>query len=121
MEIHLSRERMRHSYGSFKRSLSFQNLTATPQGSSKHMTALSINDFHIIKVLGKGSFGKVFLVRTSGPSFANVYAMKVLHKSEVVRRQQVDHTMTERYILATVKHPFILSLHCAFQVECSLE
>lgn len=47
----------------------------------------------------------------------NIYAMKVLLKSEVLRRQQVEHTLTERYILSHIRHPFLLSLHCAFQTK----
>lgn len=48
------------------------------------------------------SFGKVFLVRPlSGPE-TEVYAMKVLRKSEVVKRQQVEHTKSERWILAEI-------------------
>ena len=45
---------------------------------------------------------------------------KVLRKSEVVRRHQVEHTLTERSILATVKHRNILALRFAFQTEQKL-
>lgn len=88
-----------------RRSLSFGSLSQ----------ALSIKDFHLIKVLGKGSFGKVYLVRPIRAPQSEVYAMKVLRKAEVVKRHQVEHTLTERYILATVRHPFILCLRHAFQ------
>lgn len=46
---------------------------------------------------------------------SEVYAMKVLRKNDVVKRHQVEHTLTERYILATIRHPFLLSLRHAFQ------
>jgi len=83
--------------------------------------APSIQDFTLLRVIGKGSFGKVFLVRpTSAISSAEVYAMKVLSKAEVVRRHQVEHTKTERRILAEVSHPFILSLRFAFQTSSKL-
>ncbi len=50
---------------------------------------VGVDDFELLRVLGKGSFGKVFLVRLLATS--QVYAMKVLKKSEVVRRRQVEH------------------------------
>jgi serine/threonine protein kinase len=93
-----------------RRSLSFGSLSQS----------LSINDFHLIKVLGKGSFGKVFLVRPIRAPQSEVYAMKVLRKAEVVKRHQVEHTLTERYILATVRHPFVLCLRHAFQTTDKL-
>lgn len=65
--------------------------------------------------LGIISFGKVFLVRPADSTRQEAFAMKVLSKAEVVRRQQVEHTLTERRILQTVEHPFVLSLHYAFQ------
>jgi serum/glucocorticoid-regulated kinase 2 len=65
-------------------------------------------------VIGKGSFGKVTLVR--GKSDQRLYAMKVLSKSAVVDRKQVEHTRTERRILSRINHPFIVKLHFAFQV-----
>ena len=40
--------------------------------------------------------------------------MKVLKKSEILRRNQVEHTMTERRILGTVRHPFIVKMDYAF-------
>jgi serine/threonine protein kinase len=57
----------------------------------------------------------VFLVRPIRAPQSEVYAMKVLRKAEVVKRHQVEHTLTERYILATVRHPFVLCLRHAFQ------
>ena len=83
--------------------------------------APSIQDFTPLRVIGKGSFGKVFLARpTSAVSSTEVYAMKVLSKAEVVRRHQVEHTKTERRILAEVSHPYILSLRFAFQTSSKL-
>lgn len=73
---------------------------------------VSVDDFELLKVLGKGSFGKVFLVRLLATG--QVYAMKVLKKSEVVRRRQVEHTKAERRIMGAIDHPFIVSLRFAF-------
>jgi len=72
-----------------------------------------LKDFQLIKVIGKGSFGKVMLVRKKDTQ--TLYAMKVLNKANVVKRKQVDHTRTERRVLGRTKHPFIVTLHYAFQ------
>ena len=49
-----------------------------------------------------------------------VTAMKVLKKDHVVKRKQVEHTMTERRILENIQHPFIVSLRYAFQTSQKL-
>ena len=79
---------------------------------------VQIEDFELLKVLGKGSFGKVFLVRLIPTG--QVYAMKVLKKSEVMRRKQVEHTKAERRIMGGVDHPFIVGLRFAFQTADKL-
>ena len=75
--------------------------------------SVSLDDFELLAVLGRGGFGKVMQVRHR-PS-QSVFAMKILKKSELVRRRQVERTQTERTILAAVRHPFIVCLHYAFQ------
>ena len=70
-------------------------------------------------IAGKGSFGKVFLVRVVGRE-DEVYAMKVLLKSEVVRRKQIEHTKTERRVMGSLAHPFIVALRFAFQTKDKL-
>jgi serine/threonine protein kinase len=65
---------------------------------------------------GKGSYGKVILVRKrDGLDIGECYAMKVLKKRHVHQKRQVEHTKTERNVLASIKHPFIVKLHYAFQ------
>ena len=51
----------------------------------------------MLSVIGKGSYGKVLLVRKNDMN--ELYALKVLKKSEILKRNQVEHTMTERKIL----------------------
>jgi hypothetical protein len=72
-----------------------------------------LRDFSLLKVVGKGSFGKVMQVRKRDTG--RIYAMKVLHKSSIVKRNQVEHTRTERNVLGRVGHPFIVGLNFAFQ------
>ncbi|XP_034939715.1 ribosomal protein S6 kinase alpha-3 [Chelonus insularis] len=76
--------------------------------------------FELLKVLGQGSFGKVFLVRkVVGKDKGTLYAMKVLKKATLKVRDRV-RTKTERNILVDVEHPFIVRLHYAFQTEGKL-
>lgn len=81
------------------------------QGSKKRV---SLKDFTLIKVIGKGSFGKVMLVRKIDTN--RIYAMKVLSKENIVKRNQVEHTKTERNVQGYIRHPFIVTLRFAFQV-----
>lgn len=74
---------------------------------------MSVDDFDLLKVVGKGSFGKVMQVRRKATG--KVYAMKVLKKQQLVARKQVAHTQTERKVLQNIDHPFIVSLRFAFQ------
>ncbi|XP_072562947.1 ribosomal protein S6 kinase alpha-1 isoform X1 [Paramormyrops kingsleyae] len=76
--------------------------------------------FELLKVLGQGSFGKVFLVKKiRGPDAGQLYAMKVLKKATLKVRDRV-RTKMERDILVEVNHPFIVKLHYAFQTEGKL-
>ena len=58
---------------------------------------------------------QVFLVRHKDSGSETLYAMKMLRKEHVLNRNQVEHTKTERNVLEHVSHPFIVSLHYAFQ------
>lgn len=79
---------------------------------------VNMSDFDTLKVLGRGSFGQVMLVRKKDTG--KLYAMKVLVKKNVVKRKQVEHTRTERRVLGYTHHPFIVALHFAFQTENKL-
>lgn len=76
------------------------------------------NDFIFLRVLGKGSYGTVMLVRST---FDNqIYAMKMLRKDYIIRRHQIQHTRTERAVLESIRHPFIVELYYAFQTPKKL-
>ena len=79
---------------------------------------ISVLDFKKIKVLGRGTFGKVLLVKKINNQ--KLYAMKVLKKSVVKLKNQIHHTKTERQILEQISHPFIVHLQYAFQDEKKL-
>ena len=69
------------------------------------------------ELIGKGSFGKVFLVREKMSD--KLFAMKVLKKQHIINNNQVEHTKTERSVLGYVRHPYIVGLNMAFQVRLS--
>ena len=69
----------------------------------------------MLKVLGKGTFGKVVLCKEKQSK--KLYAMKILKKDFIEARDEVEHTETERKILKTMKHPF-LTVRTHIQ-ECS--
>merc|ERR1719450_1879839 len=77
----------------------------------------TLDDFTLLKVIGKGSYGKVMLVQHKNNE---VFAMKMLRKENIVKRNQVEHTKTERNVLEAVSHPFIVTLHYAFQTPKKL-
>jgi serine/threonine protein kinase len=79
-------------------------------------TSMSVNDFDLLSVVGKGAYGKVFLAKKqSGRNAGRVYAMKVLRKQDVFKKKQVEHTKSEQRILKHVEHPFVVRLRYAFQ------
>ena len=86
--------------------------------SRKADDEVCLEDFDLLKVLGKGSFGKVMQV--SFKRTGEVLAMKVLHKDAVIQRNQMTHTKAERHILQAVQHPFLVGLRYAFQNEAKL-
>eukprot|EP01105_Mastigella_eilhardi_P009139 TRINITY_DN2173_c0_g1_i4.p1 TRINITY_DN2173_c0_g1~~TRINITY_DN2173_c0_g1_i4.p1 ORF type:complete len:381 (-),score=98.71 TRINITY_DN2173_c0_g1_i4:720-1793(-) len=76
------------------------------------------DDFQLMKVVGKGSFGKVLQVRKKDDG--RIYAMKILKKANIVARKQVAHTLSEKLIMQQINHPFIVKLYFAFQTEDKL-
>lgn len=79
-------------------------------------------DFDLLKVLGKGGYGKVFQVKKRGGSDKHrLYAMKVLKKATIARNaKDTAHTKAERNILESVKNPFVVDLIYAFQTDGKL-
>ncbi|KAF8977679.1 serine/threonine protein kinase psk1 [Entomortierella lignicola] len=74
------------------------------------------DDFTFLKVIGRGAYGKVYLVRHIASNA--LYAMKVLKKASIiVHAKDTECTMSERKILEAIRHPFIVKLHYAFQTN----
>ena len=79
---------------------------------------MTVDDFTSLKLIGKGSYGKVFLVQKKDDQ--KIYAMKILKKKAMIKRNQVNHIKTERKIMELIDHPFIVKLIYAFQTAHKL-
>ena len=79
---------------------------------------LTFHDFIKLKILGKGSFGEVLLVKLKANN--KYYAMKILTKKKVELRHQEAHTKAERDLMVKINCPFIVSIKFAFQDEYKL-
>lgn len=75
--------------------------------------SISINSFQKLKLLGRGNFGKVFLVKKSDSS--EIFAMKILNKKFIQDKNQKPQTINERNILAHSDCPFLVKLFYSFQ------
>jgi len=79
---------------------------------------LNVNAFEVKKVIGRGAFGEVQLVKMRGTE--DVYAMKKLKKTKMIEKDQVEHVRSERNALADSEHayvdnPWITRLYFSFQ------
>jgi len=73
---------------------------------------VTLENFEFIKVLGKGTFGKVILCREKATN--RLYAIKILKKEVIIRKDEVVHTLTEKNVLQKTRHPFLLQLKYSF-------
>ncbi|KAL5817837.1 hypothetical protein ACOSQ3_026215 [Xanthoceras sorbifolium] len=87
-----------------------RSLRTSPIHSSKDRT--SIDDFEIIKPISRGAFGRVFLAkkRTTG----DLFAIKVLKKADMLRKNAVESILAERDILISVRNPFVVRFFYSF-------
>ncbi|KAK1431489.1 hypothetical protein QVD17_07948 [Tagetes erecta] len=87
-----------------------RSLRTSPIHSSKDRT--SIDDFEIIKPISRGAFGRVFLAkkRTTG----DLFAIKVLKKADMIRKNAVESILAERDILISVRNPFVVRFFYSF-------
>jgi len=121
-----SRESSAFGPGSERRSVVLQDvedddddeisLSSSRNGGSS--SKVSLKQFDVLRMIGKGSFGKVLLVRKKNTS--QLFAVKILSKPIIVKKQQIEHTRTERRVLASISHPFVVCLHYAFQTKDKL-
>lgn len=76
---------------------------------------MTLDDFDPIKLIGRGSWGKVMLSREK--TTGSLYAIKILKKHVIISQNEVGHTLTESRVLRTTNHPFLVSLKYSFRDE----
>lgn len=98
----------------------FDTLEITEANVNPTQERMSPKDFDLLKVLGKGGYGKVFQCRKrSGADAGKIFAMKVLRKASIVRNQKdVSHTKAERNILECVMVSIDVSLFDGKELNC---
>uniref|UniRef100_A0AAR2IKG7 non-specific serine/threonine protein kinase n=1 Tax=Pygocentrus nattereri TaxID=42514 RepID=A0AAR2IKG7_PYGNA len=89
--------------------------TDTEMSLAKPRLRVTMHDFEYLKLLGKGTFGKVILVKERATG--KYYAMKILKKDVIVAKDEVAHTLTENRVLQGSKHPFLTGLKHSFQTN----
>lgn len=84
---------------------------------SKHhsIKTVTLDDFQIIKVIGRGSYGKVCLVQYK--KTGEYFAMKSLKKDVLLDEDQVESTLLEKKILQSLNYPFLVGMLWCFQTE----
>ncbi|KAI9300206.1 kinase-like domain-containing protein, partial [Cunninghamella echinulata] len=84
----------------------------------KKENEFSLSKFQLIKTVGTGSFGRVYISRSKINQ--QLYAIKVLKKQVVVQHKQVEHTNNERKVLMAIHNPFCTKLWGTFQDNSNL-
>ncbi|CAA6655757.1 unnamed protein product [Spirodela intermedia] len=99
---------------SFKDETAAAAAAAAAAGEESSDEEVGPSDFEILRLVGRGAFGKVFLVRKK------IFAMKVMRKETIIKRNQVEYMRAERDILTKITHPFIVQLRYSFQTKSKL-
>jgi len=89
--------------------------TSTVYSSHKKVKSVKLDDFKVLKVIGRGSFGKVCLVEYL-PTH-ETYAMKSLKKDVLIEQEQIENTLLEKEILQTIDYPLLCGLVFCFQTD----
>uniref|UniRef100_A0A8C3RPZ3 Protein kinase C iota type n=1 Tax=Chelydra serpentina TaxID=8475 RepID=A0A8C3RPZ3_CHESE len=87
--------------------------------SGKPSSSMGLQDFDLLRVIGRGSYAKVLLVRLKKTE--RIYAMKVVKKELVNDDEDIDWVQTEKHVFEQASnHPFLVGLHSCFQTESRL-
>uniref|UniRef100_A0A8C8SSH0 protein kinase C n=1 Tax=Pelusios castaneus TaxID=367368 RepID=A0A8C8SSH0_9SAUR len=97
----------------------FSNNYYETKQSGKPSSSLGLQDFDLLRVIGRGSYAKVLLVRLKKTE--RIYAMKVVKKELVNDDEDIDWVQTEKHVFEQASnHPFLVGLHSCFQTESRL-
>uniref|UniRef100_H2Z5X8 protein kinase C n=1 Tax=Ciona savignyi TaxID=51511 RepID=H2Z5X8_CIOSA len=87
---------------------------SNPEEASNTASGFGLKDFDLLKVIGRGSYAKVLLVRLKVTD--KMYAMKVIKKELVTDEEDIDWVQTEKHVFETASnYPFLVGLHSCFQ------
>jgi serine/threonine protein kinase len=101
-----------------KKNLRENNCTAQKSKFAKSSEGKSVDDYVFLKVIGRGNFGKVVLVKSKDDN--NFYALKCMKKSNIAELKCETLIKTEKRTLEKIDHPFIIKLHLTFQTPDKL-
>jgi len=80
---------------------------------SRRDSDIRLEDFKYISVIGKGTFGKVYLSQLKNTS--KLFAIKSIRKDVLLDLEQVQNTKLEKDILFSCDHPFLVGMDYLFQ------
>lgn len=86
-----------------------------PSERAKDQSRIGLELYKVLKLLGKGSFGEVYLVQHKKTN--ELYAMKIIQKSKIMSQNLVRYAVTEKKVMSQTNHPFIVKLRSAFQTK----
>lgn len=95
-----------------------QVLARTGGGAAAGSGGLSLENFRMVAVLGRGHFGKVLLAQYRNT--CEYYAIKALKKADIIARDEVESLLAEKRIFEvanSIRHPFLVNLFSCFQTE----
>ncbi|XP_063902322.1 serine/threonine-protein kinase greatwall-like [Zophobas morio] len=81
--------------------------------TSKLRRMPDIQDFQLLKPISKGAFGKVYVARKK--TTMDLYAIKVIRKSDMIKKNMVDAVLTEKFALSILDNPYVVKLYYSFQ------
>ena len=84
----------------------------------KGAVAAKLEDFMMLKIVGKGTFGKVFKVQHNVSK--KIYAMKCIRKDVILKNENMDSLKLEKEILYEMNHPFIVGMDYVFSDEARI-
>lgn len=79
---------------------------------------ITFEDFNFLMVIGRGTFGKVFLAELKENK--KLYAIKSIRKDILIQYEQVDNTILEKDIMFECDHPFLVGMEYLFQNDMRL-
>lgn len=106
-------ENVRKAHSSGGSSTAASGKGSAPAKAEQQQERVGLDNFDLIRVLGRGTYGKVQLVRCKIDG--QLYAMKTMSKRLLEETDQINQTLTERNVLLKTRHAFLVSAHYTFQ------